>query len=33
VVARECDAPAGIKPIEWRLLTNREAATSEQVVE
>jgi hypothetical protein len=27
LVAREFDAPAGVKPIEWRLLTNREATT------
>jgi hypothetical protein len=31
IVAREIDAPAGVKPIEWRLLTNREAATAEAV--
>jgi hypothetical protein len=29
IVAREVDAPAGVKPLEWRLLTNREAATIE----
>lgn len=33
IVAREYDAPPGVKPIEWRLLTNREAATVEAVVE
>lgn len=33
VVAREYDAPTGVKPIEWRLLTNREAHTVEAVVE
>jgi hypothetical protein len=33
IVAREYDAPAGVKPIEWRLLSNREAATTEAVVE
>ena len=33
VIAREIDAPDGVKPIEWRLLTNREAATPEAVVE
>lgn len=33
VVAREVDAPAGVKPVEWRLLTNREAATHQQAVE
>jgi hypothetical protein len=33
VIAREVDAPAGVKPIEWRLLTNREATTLEAAVE
>jgi hypothetical protein len=33
VVAREIGAPLGVKPIEWRLLTNRTAATLEAVVE
>jgi len=33
VIAREHEAPPGVKPIEWRLLTNREAATVEAVVE
>jgi hypothetical protein len=33
VVAREIDAPAGVKPIEWRLLTNRTASTLEEAVE
>jgi hypothetical protein len=33
IVAREVDAPAGSKPLEWRLLTNRRATTHEQVVE
>lgn len=33
VVAREVDAPAGVKPIEWRLLTNRTVAAQEQAVE
>ena len=33
VIAREIGAPDGVKPIEWRLLTNREATTSEAVVE
>jgi hypothetical protein len=28
LVAREFDAPAGVKPIEWRLLTNRAARRS-----
>lgn len=33
VVAREIDAPAGIKPIEWRLLTNRDADSLHEVNE
>ncbi|WP_425220212.1 IS4 family transposase [Ralstonia solanacearum] len=33
LVAREFDAPAGVKPIEWRLLTNREATTLAQAIE
>lgn len=33
IVAREVNAPAGVKPIEWRLLTNREASTFEAVAE
>jgi hypothetical protein len=33
IVAREEQPPPGVKAIEWRLLTNREAATLEQVVE
>ncbi|WGG52761.1 IS4 family transposase [Rugamonas sp. DEMB1] len=33
VIAREIDAPAGVEPIEWRLLTNRSATTSEEVIE
>ena len=33
IVAREVDAPADVKPIEWRLLTNRNADTTEAVVE
>jgi hypothetical protein len=33
VMAREIGAPPGVKPIEWRLLTNRTAATLEAVVE
>jgi hypothetical protein len=32
-VAREVDAPAGVKPVEWRLLTNRAAATLAQASE
>lgn len=33
IVAREFDAPAGVKPIEWRLLTNRTAVTPDEVIE
>jgi hypothetical protein len=33
IVARELDAPAGVRPVEWRLLTNRVAATLEQASE
>lgn len=33
VVAREVRAPIGVKPIEWRLLTNRIVTTQEQAVE
>ena len=33
LVAKEVDAPAGVEPIEWRLLTNRAATTLEQAVE
>ena len=33
IVAREVDAPKGVKPLEWRLLTNRTASTADQVVE
>lgn len=33
LVAREVGAPAGVKPIEWRLLTNRTVTTQEQAVE
>lgn len=33
IVAREIGAPAGIKPVEWRLLTNRTAPTLEDVIE
>ena len=33
IVAREIGAPAGTKPLEWRLLTNREAPTAADVVE
>lgn len=33
LVAREFDAPAGVKPIEWRLLTNRAASTLDEATE
>lgn len=33
IVAREVDAPAGVTPVEWRLLTNRVATTLEQATE
>ncbi|WP_449306511.1 IS4 family transposase [Paraburkholderia humisilvae] len=33
LVAREFDAPVGVKPIEWRLLTNRTASTLEEALE
>lgn len=33
IVAREISAPAGTKPVEWRLLTNREAPTVADVIE
>lgn len=33
LIAREIDAPAGVKPIEWRLLTNRCAETLESCAE
>jgi len=32
VIAQEIDAPQGVKPIEWRLLTNREADSFDAVV-
>lgn len=32
-IAREVGAPAGVKPVEWRLLTNRAATGFEAVVE
>lgn len=32
-IAREIDAPAGVKPVEWRLLTNRRAESFEAIVE
>lgn len=33
VIAREVDPPAGTKPLEWRLLTNRAAPSFEQAAE
>lgn len=33
IVAREVDAPAGVKAVEWRLLSNRPAADLEAVTE
>jgi hypothetical protein len=33
LVAREFDAPPGVKPIEWRLLTNRVASTLDEATE
>ena len=33
IVAREVDVPAGAKPVEWRLLTDRVASTLEQATE
>lgn len=33
VIAREVDAPAGVKPLEWRLLTNRPVLNLESAVE
>jgi hypothetical protein len=32
-IAREIDATEGVKPVEWRLLTNRKAETFEAIVE
>ncbi len=33
VLASEVDAPQGVKPVQWRLLTNRQALTLEAAVE
>ena len=33
LIAREIDAPAGVEPIEWRLLTNRTATTVDDAME
>jgi len=33
VIAREVDAPARVKPIEWRLLTNRKVGSTQETIE
>ncbi|WP_454739923.1 hypothetical protein [Cupriavidus necator] len=33
VEARKIGAPAGVKPVVWRLLTNREAQDADAVIE
>jgi hypothetical protein len=33
MVAREIDAPAGVKPVVWRLVTNRLAPDRDAVIE
>lgn len=33
IIAREIDAPHGVKPVEWRLLSNRAAPTLTSVIE
>lgn len=33
IIAREIDAPPGVEPIEWRLLTNRTATTLDELIE
>jgi IS4 transposase len=33
IIAREIDAPLGVKPVEWRLLSNRSAPTLSDVIE
>jgi IS4 transposase len=33
IVAREIDAPKGSKPVEWRLLTNRQSLTLAGAIE
>ena len=33
LIAKETSAPAGVKPVEWRLLTNRTAQTLDDLVE
>jgi len=32
VLASEVDSPSGVKPVQWRLLSNREAATLEEAI-
>jgi len=33
LIAREFDPPAGVKPVEWRLLTNRQATSLQEAIE
>lgn len=33
VIAKEVDPPAGVKPVEWRLLTNRAPVGHDDLVE
>jgi hypothetical protein len=33
LIAKETGAPDGVKPVEWRLLTNRAAPTLDDLVE
>jgi hypothetical protein len=33
IVAREIDPPKGSKPVEWRLLTNRQSSTLDEAIE
>ena len=33
LIAKETGAPDGVKPVEWRLLTNRAAQTLDDLVE
>lgn len=33
IIAREIEGPAGVAPVEWRLLSNREVASFEQAVQ
>ncbi len=32
VLASEVDAPSGVKPVQWRLLSNRQVVTLEEAV-